>query len=149
MAVALYTDRCLRVNRDNEKHELKRRFFAMWNLYSVMGPDTAIYLGKKCFERYFYYFPICMKWCLLIPLKSPSTRGASHHPVSMSNCPTISHTSLALSTQWMSFLSRKWRRGVSPRCHLIVLCLMWIKRNKKLGGFNPSLREEGRRGNLT
>ena len=28
--------------------------------------------------------------------------GASHHPAFMGNCPTISHTFLVLSTQWMS-----------------------------------------------
>ena len=40
--------------------------------------------------------------------------------------PTISHTFLALSTQWVSSSpSRKWRRGASPRFHLIVYCLVF------------------------
>ena len=62
--------------------------------------------------------------------------GASHHPVFLGNCPTIGHTFLALSTQWMSFPSRKWRRGVSPRYCLILLCLVgelppvWGKRGE-------------------
>ena len=64
-------------------------------------------------------------------------RGASHHPVFMGNCPTIGHMFLALSTQWMSFPSRQWRHGVSPRYHLIVLCLVWIKRIRRQGEFTP------------
>ena len=53
----------------------------------------------------------------------------------MDNCPAVSHTVLALSSQWMSFPSRVWRRGVSPRFHLIVLCLVWIKRIRRQGEF--------------
>ena len=30
--------------------------------------------------------------CLLLRLKSQSTKGASHHPAFMGNCLTISHT---------------------------------------------------------
>ena len=59
--------------------------------------------------------------CLLLPLKSWSTRGASHHPAFKGNYLTISHTFLTLSTQWVSSSpSRKWRREVSPRFHLIA-----------------------------
>ena len=59
--------------------------------------------------------------CLLLPLKSRSTRGASHHPAFIGNYLTISHTFLTLSTQWVSSSpSRKWRREVSPRFHLIA-----------------------------
>ena len=36
-----------------------------------------------------------------------SARGASHHPALMGNCPTISHTFLALSTQLVSSPSRE------------------------------------------
>ena len=55
----------------------------------------------------------------------------------------ISHMLLALSTKRMSFTSRKWRRGVNSRYHLIVLCLVWIKRIRRQGKFkiplcNPS-----------
>ena len=44
----------------------------------------------------------------LILLRSErSKRGASHHLAFMNNCPTISHTFFALSTQWMSSPSMK------------------------------------------
>ena len=36
-----------------------------------------------------------------------SARGAFHDPSFMGSCLTISHTFLALSTKWMSSLSRK------------------------------------------
>ena len=39
--------------------------------------------------------------------KIPEREGASHHPAFMGNCPAISHTFLALSTQWMSSPSRE------------------------------------------
>ena len=73
------------------------------------------------------------KWfCLIRQLKSWSLRGASHHLAFMGNCPTISHTFLALFTQWVSSPpSRKWRRGVCPRFYLIVLCLVKVKRIEK------------------
>ena len=45
--------------------------------------------------------------CLLLRLKSWSARGAFHHPAFMDSCPTISHTYFALSTKWMSSLSRE------------------------------------------
>ena len=57
-------------------------------------------------------------------LKYWSMSEASHHPAFMGNCLTVSHTFLALSTQWMNSPSRRWRRGVSPRFHLIILCLV-------------------------
>ena len=38
--------------------------------------------------------------------------------------PTISHTILALSTQWVSSPLREQKRGVSPKFNLIVLCLV-------------------------
>ena len=49
--------------------------------------------------------------------------------------PNMSHTFLALSTQWMSSPSRKWRLGVSSRFHLTVLCLVWVKRIRRQGEF--------------
>ena len=50
------------------------------------------------------------------------------------NCLIISHIFVALSTQWMSSPSRKWRREVSPRFHLIVfVCLVWIKKIRRQG----------------
>ena len=39
--------------------------------------------------------------------KMPEHEGASHHPAFMGNCPTISHTFLVLSTQWISPLYKK------------------------------------------
>ena len=63
--------------------------------------------------------------------KNPGTlEGTSHHPAFLSNCPTISHMFLALSTKWMNSPPRKWRRGVSPT-YLIVLCFVWIKRIRR------------------
>ena len=56
--------------------------------------------------------------------KIPVRERSISHLAFMGNCPSISHTFLALSTQWVSSPpSRKYRRGVSPRFHLIVLCL--------------------------
>ena len=59
------------------------------------------------------------------------------------NCPTVSQRFLGIPIQWMSSSSREWRRGVSPRFHLIVLCLVWIKRIRRQREFkillcNPS-----------
>ena len=62
-------------------------------------------------------------------------RGASHHLAFMGSYPAVSHTLLALSAQWTNSPSRKWRRGVSPRLHLVVLCLVWIKRIIRQGTF--------------
>ena len=53
----------------------------------------------------------------------------------MGSYPAVSHTLLALSAQWTNSPSRKWRRGVSPRLHLVVLCLVWIKRIIRQGTF--------------
>ena len=43
---------------------------------------------------------------LIGPAKIPECEG-SVSPAFMSNCPTISHTILALSTQWVSSSSRE------------------------------------------
>ena len=44
-----------------------------------------------------------VKWsCLLLRLKSRSTRGASHHTAFMDNWQTINHTFLVLPTQCVS-----------------------------------------------
>ena len=67
-------------------------------------------------------------FCLLLQRKSWSKRGASHHPAFMGNCPTISHTFSALSTQWVNHVLLQW---VLPQES--VLCLMWIKRIRKWG----------------
>ena len=56
--------------------------------------------------------------CLLLRLKP--RRGAFHHPGFMGRCPTISHTSFALSTKSKSSPLKKWGRGVSPRFHVLV-----------------------------
>ena len=75
-------------------------------------------------------------WCessLLLQLKSRSMRGASHHLAFMGNCPTVSYTFFALPTQWMSSASTEWGHGVSPRFHIIVFVLVWIKRTRKHG----------------
>ena len=60
-------------------------------------------------------------------LKSRSTRGACHHS-----------TFLALVTQWMSSLSRKWECGIGPR-------LGEIKRNRRDEKFKiPLCKPSGR-----
>ena len=53
-------------------------------------------------------------------LKSQSARGSFHHPAFMDSRPTISHTIFAFSTKWMSSLSRKCGRGISPGFRLLV-----------------------------
>ena len=77
----------------------------------------------------------CNQWttCLLLWLTSRSARWASHHPTFIGNCPIISHSFLALSTQWMSSPSRKWGCGVSPRFHLIVFVFGVNKRIRRQG----------------
>ena len=45
--------------------------------------------------------------CLLLSLKSWCVRKAYRHSAFMGKRLTISHTFFALSTQWMSFPSRK------------------------------------------
>ena len=53
---------------------------------------------------------------------------------------TISHRFWALPTQWVnSPHSRKWRRGVKPRFHHNVLCLVWVKRIRHEEGVQDSL----------
>ena len=88
---------------------------------------------------------------LCLWLKYWSARVASHHSAFMGNFLTVSRTFLSLSTQWINSPSMEWRRGVSPRFHLIVLCLVWIKRIMRqdkfrillcnLSGGNPLLRK--------
>ena len=56
----------------------------------------------------------------MLRLKLWNARGASHHAAFMGNWPTIIHTVLALSTQWMSSPSKKCGCGVIPRFHLVV-----------------------------
>ena len=78
--------------------------------------------------------------CLLLRLKSRSSRGAFHHSAFMGSCPTISHTFFALSTKWMSCPSRKWGRGVSPRFHLLIFVFLWIRRIRTQEEFKIPLR---------
>ena len=56
-------------------------------------------------------------------LKFQSARVTSHHSAFLGSRPTISHTFLALPTQWMSSPSKKWERGVRPRLHFLVFVL--------------------------
>ena len=78
------------------------------------------------------------KFCLILPIKYQRARGESHHLAFMDNCPIISYTFLALSIQWVSSPSRKWKQGVSLKFHLIVLCLVWIKRTRRRGSLKFS-----------
>ena len=44
---------------------------------------------------------VAVVWLMSFAL-AKTLRSASHRPAFMGNCPTISHTFLVLSTQWMS-----------------------------------------------
>ena len=66
-----------------------------------------------------------------IVLSNPSDKIPEHErrisrsSIYIGNCAIIGHRFLALSIQWTSSPpSRKWKRGVSPKFHLIVLCLV-------------------------
>ena len=74
--------------------------------------------------------PVVGILCLL--LKCWCVRETSYQPDFMGNCPTVSQSFLALSTQWMNSPSREWRSEISPR--FIVLSLVWIKRLSRRGG---------------
>ena len=52
-----------------------------------------------------------VEWsCIFLRINSRMARGASHHPAFMGNCPTISHTFSAISTQCMNLL--KWNEDM-------------------------------------
>ena len=76
--------------------------------------------------------------CLLLWLKSQSARGAFHHPAFIGSYPIVSHKFFALSTKWSS-PSRKWGRGVSPKCHLLVFLFGLNQENYDAGGVQDSL----------
>ena len=59
----------------------------------------------------------------MLSLKPGSAREASHHSAFMGKWPTVIHTFLASSTQWMSFPLMKRGRGVSPRFQRIVFAI--------------------------
>ena len=46
----------------------------------------------------------------------------------------VIYTFLALSTQWMSSPSRKWRHGISSRFHLVVFVFAVPKSRRELEG---------------
>ena len=65
-------------------------------------------------------FAVSVVWSASYALVCESARGASHHLAFMGSHLAVSHTLLALPTQWTSSPSKKWGLGVSPRLHLIV-----------------------------
>ena len=69
--------------------------------------------------------------CILLRLKSRRVKGGSHHPAFMGNYPTISHTFLVLSAQWMSSPNemRTWGQSKSSSFCFCVRC-----ESTKLGG---------------
>ena len=71
---------------------------------------------KTAFEEKIFVF--------IASVKTLEHKGSNSPSRFYRQLPNMSHTFLALSTQWMSSPSRKWRRGVSPRFHLTVLCLV-------------------------
>ena len=83
-----------------------------WNLNNFEILQGVLHVNNilKLFLISFHAF---MTSSILPWLKSRSTRGACHHS-----------TFLALVTQWMSSLSRKWECGVGPR-------LGGIRRNRR------------------
>ena len=73
-------------------------FVATWRLWTASGGVHALLvLEPTAFSKLKVKFM----------LKSWSERGTYYHPAFMDNCPTLSHTFLSLSTQWMSSPSRK------------------------------------------
>ena len=116
---------------------------SFWVLFQGNEDMGSVNISSYCFilcvnqenweaggsSGFFCATPVVGILCLW--LKYWSLRGAFHHPAFICNSPTVSHTFLALSTQWMNSPSREWRREFSPRFHLIVLCLVWIKRTRR------------------
>ena len=88
---------------------------------------------------YFLDWFFVSKICLLLPLKSWSARGPSHHPTFMGYCQTISYMFLVLSTQWMTSPSRKRGCGVSPRFHLFVFVFEVNQEKEEEGEFKMPL----------
>ena len=56
----------------------------------------------------------------------------------MNNCPIISHTPPAPSTQWMIPPPIEWGRGTSPRFHIIAFVLVSTKRIRRQGDLKIS-----------
>ena len=69
--------------------------------------------------------------------KTRSARGASHHPASMGNCPTISHTFLALSTQLVSSSSLHGSKNVGSVQNFMLLVCAWCE-SRELGSKGSS-----------
>ena len=66
---------------------------------------------------------------LLLCLKSRRAIGAFYHSAFTGSCLTISHTFFVLSINLMGFSSRKRRRVVSPRFHLLIFVFGVIDEN--------------------
>ena len=91
-----------------------------WNLNISEKLQWVLHVNNVLELLLKYYVHTFMTSSILLRLKSRSTKGAPHHSAFIGSCPATSHLFLALATQWMSFPSRKWERGVGPRLHLIV-----------------------------
>ena len=74
----------------------------------------------------------------MLRLKLWSARRASYHPAFVGKWPTIIHTFLALSTNWMSSPSKKLGRGVSPRFRLFVFVYGVNQENEEAAGVQDS-----------
>ena len=84
------------------------------SIYKPCNPDVNFFVKTNDGRDRRLTFAIAVVWSVSnVLVESLEHREASHHPVFMGNRPTIIHTFLALSTQWMSSPSRKWGHGVS------------------------------------
>ena len=93
------------------------------NIYKLDNSDVVNFFVKTNDGRdRRLNFAVFVVWSVGYVL-TESLREASHHLKFMGNWPTIIHTFLALSTQWISFPSRKWGRGVSLWFHLVAFVL--------------------------
>ena len=66
---------------------------------------------------------------LLLCLKLRRAMGVFYHSAFTGSCLTISHTFFVLSITLMDFPSRKTRRVVSPRFHLLIFVFGAIYEN--------------------
>ena len=85
-------------------------------------------INKIFIKNNFSTLSICASSYLLLRLKSPSARGASHHPAFMGNCRTISHTFYSLIYPVDEFSLKETRTwGQFKISSYYFFYLVWIK----------------------
>ena len=77
-------------------HSLQNDFQKTSRTHSQIQCQKIYYLELHQRNMKLYSFLLTCCFWLLLRVKSQSTRGASHHPAFMGNCPTISHTFFSL-----------------------------------------------------